>query len=275
LFPTAGFFAVSLLSLAQLKDLRFSSYPISLPIFSFLPLAVNPVGVTTNWCYFLRIIIYNFVTIYGIATNQDVPLSGLSVNQISRQSDNAFVRAQTELSAEEMSDTEYWVNEEMQRKAFKEEYQSLVNHKQLPTSSKLLGKLDSEGVLRSDGRLTYAEFLPHDVRYPIILPHKNWVTKLIVKYHHKLGNHSAGTNQTFSSLSTRFWIISAREEILEWERQCASCKRRKANRLWYHYHQTDLLLHCKHSPRQQLILGDWSPTWGIFGIDGCTSAYQV
>ena len=29
-------------------------------------------------------------------------------------------------------------------------------------------------------------------------------------------------------MSTRFWIIPAREEILEWERECASCKRRKA-----------------------------------------------
>jgi len=82
--------------------------------------------------------------------------------------------------------------------------------------------------MRSDGRLTYAEFLPYDVRYPIILPRKNWVTKVIVKYNHELGNHSAGTNQTLSSLSTRFWIISAREKILEWERECAFCKRRKA-----------------------------------------------
>ena len=65
-------------------------------------------------------------------------------------------------------------------------------------------------------------------RYPIILPRKNWVTKLIVKHHHELGNHCAGTNQTLSLLSTRFWIISAREEIIEWERECAICKRRKA-----------------------------------------------
>jgi len=48
--------------------LRFNSYPVSLPIFSFLPLAVYPVGVTTHWCYFLRIIIYIVVTIYGIAS---------------------------------------------------------------------------------------------------------------------------------------------------------------------------------------------------------------
>ena len=70
-----------------------------------------------------------------------------------------------------------------------------MNHKQLPTNSKILGfspRLNSEGMMRPDGRLTYAEFLPCDVRYPIILPHKNWVTNLIVKYHHKLRNHFSG-----------------------------------------------------------------------------------
>jgi len=50
------------------KGLRFNSYPFSLPSFSFSPLAVNPVGVITYWCYFLRIIVYNFMTIYAITT---------------------------------------------------------------------------------------------------------------------------------------------------------------------------------------------------------------
>ena len=114
-----------------------------------------------------------------------------------------------EISTEEMSDADI---KQTQWKAFEEEYLSLVNHKQLPTNSKILGfspRLDSEGVMRPDGRLTYAEFLPYDVRYPIILPHKNWVTNLIVKYHHKLGNHCSGTNHTLSLFSTRFWIVSA------------------------------------------------------------------
>ena len=138
---------------------------------------------------------------------------------------------QAELSIEEISDAENYIIKEMQRKEFKEEYSSLVKKKELPTHSKLLGlcpKLDSEGVIRSDGRLTYAEFLPYDVRYPIILPRKSWITKLIVKHHHELGNHIAGTNQTLSSLSTRFWIIAAREAILEWEKECSLCQKRKA-----------------------------------------------
>ena len=92
--------------------------------------------------------------------------------------------------------------------------------------------------MRSDGRLTYAEFLPYDVRYPVILPRKSYVTKLIIKYHHELGNHMAGTNQTLSSLSTRFWIVAAREAILEWEKSVLFVKKERLEmltKLWHHY----------------------------------------
>ena len=82
--------------------------------------------------------------------------------------------------------------------------------------------------MRCDSRLKYAEFLSHDARFPIILPHMHQVTKLIVKYFHKEGNHASGMNQTLAVLSTRFWIMSEREEIQEWEKECNECRRRKA-----------------------------------------------
>ena len=34
--------------------------------------------------------------------------------------------------------------------------------------------------------------------------------------------------KTFSMLSTKYWIIGAHEEIMDWEREHATCKRRKA-----------------------------------------------
>ena len=61
---------------------------------------------------------------------------------------------QVELNTEEISDAENHIIREMQKKEFKEEYSSLVKRKELPTHSKLLGlcpKLDSEGIMRSDG----------------------------------------------------------------------------------------------------------------------------
>ena len=45
--------------------------------------------------------------------------------------------------------------------------------------------------------------------------------------HHELGKHSTGTNQTLSSLSTKYWIVAAREEILQWEKEYAACLRKK------------------------------------------------
>ena len=42
-----------------------------------------------------------------------------------------------------------------------------------------------------------------------------------------MGNHVTVTNQILASLSTRFWIIAAREAILEWEKECAMYQKRK------------------------------------------------
>ncbi|XP_065905598.1 uncharacterized protein [Dysidea avara] len=81
--------------------------------------------------------------------------------------------------------------------------------------------------MRLDTRLQYAEFIPYDVRHPVLLPRKHWVTKLVKHYHEK-GHYNSGTNQTLSSLSTKYWIIVACEETIEWEKECATCKRRKA-----------------------------------------------
>jgi len=38
----------------------------------------------------------------------------------------------------------------------------------------------------------------------------------------------SGTNGTLAELSKRFWILSAREAIREWEQSCMNCKRRSA-----------------------------------------------
>ena len=91
-------------------------------------------------------------------------------------------RLKGELTFEEIQDSEKAIIKRAQLVAFWEEYLTLSKGKPLPSKSKLLGlypRLDEDGVMRSDSRLQYAEFLPNDVRFPIILPRKNRVTKLI------------------------------------------------------------------------------------------------
>ena len=141
-------------------------------------------------------------------------------------------RSSGELKCQEIADAEIGIIREAQQEAFCEEYKALVKDKTLPSNSKLLGLkpvLDEDGLLRSDGRLRYADYLPFDVRFPIILPRRSPVTRLIVRSYHDRSNHSAGTNHTLSLLSSQFWVTQAREEIREMDRQCNECRRRRAN----------------------------------------------
>ena len=140
-------------------------------------------------------------------------------------------RGSGELSSQEISDAETDIIKEAQQEAFQEEYKALANFKSVPQNSKLLSLnpiLDEDGLLRSDGRLHYADYLPFDARYPVILPRKGGVTRLIGKSYHERSNHAVGNNHTLSLLSARFWIMQGREEIRDWKRQCCECRKRKA-----------------------------------------------
>ena len=136
---------------------------------------------------------------------------------------------------EEIKDAEAHVIRKVQQDAFASEYHQLLKGQQVKSDSKLISLqpcIDEDGLLRCNGRLRYKDCLPYDARYPILLPRNNWVTKLIVKFCHKKDYHADGTNQTLAVISSRFWIISAREEKREWKREwkneCNWCKRRKA-----------------------------------------------
>ena len=140
-------------------------------------------------------------------------------------------RTSGELTGDELKQAEKQLILYTQVTEFYKEYTALSRRKTLSSDSKLLGlnpRLDDDGIMRSDGRLKNAKFLSYDVRHPVILPRKSWMTKLIVKECHEEGNHATGTNQTLAALSTRYWILSAREVIREWEKECAECRRRKS-----------------------------------------------
>ncbi|XP_041355344.1 uncharacterized protein LOC121372971 [Gigantopelta aegis] len=88
-----------------------------------------------------------------------------------------------ELQPDEIEDAEISQIILTQQEFFPEEYSVLKKGKILPLRSKLIGLqpfIDEDGVLHMNGRLKFAHFLSHDVRMPIILPRKSWVTKMIV-----------------------------------------------------------------------------------------------
>ncbi|XP_052218275.1 uncharacterized protein LOC127835894 [Dreissena polymorpha] len=135
------------------------------------------------------------------------------------------------LNVVEIEESKTEMIKETQRRYFAEEYDKLSKNQKVGISSKLIKlnpRLDTEGVMRSDSRLKYFEFLPYDTKYPVLLPRKSPVTELIVKDAHEKNNHS-GTNQTLSDLSVKYWIVAAREQIRDWENKCSECKRRKGH----------------------------------------------
>ena len=93
----------------------------------------------------------------------------------------------------EIREAEAEVVRSCQREAFPGEYKALVTGKPIPTKSplmKLNPVLHEEGCIRSNGRLQFAEYLPYDVRFPMILPRGHCVTTL----------SSAEVQESFKSL---------------------------------------------------------------------------
>lgn len=134
------------------------------------------------------------------------------------------------LLPEELKDAEIHHIKQAQAECFSEEIKALKKGKPLPKASKLLSLnpfIDDEGVLRSSSRLEYSSSLPWESKYPIILPRKHVVTSLIIQDMHVNCLHG-GTNLVLSHLSTKYWILSAREAIRDSEKKCAFCQKKKA-----------------------------------------------
>lgn len=141
-------------------------------------------------------------------------------------------RLKGELTPEEIEDAENRIIKQAQVESFDTSYKVVAKGNSLPQSDKLTQLqpfLDDDGVMRCNGRLKFVEFLSYNSRFPIILPRKHWVTKLIVRHFHEEEKHICGTNHCLATLSSRFWIVAAREEIRECERECVVCQKKKSS----------------------------------------------
>ena len=82
-------------------------------------------------------------------------------------------RGKSGLTTNDFEDARIQVMKSAQAESFGEEYSSLTSDKTLPGGNKLLAlkpRIDEDGFMRSGALLENAEYLPHDINYPIILP---------------------------------------------------------------------------------------------------------
>ena len=133
-----------------------------------------------------------------------------------------------ELTPVELIISEEQFIREAQETAFAKEVAALKKGKPVPRSSSLL-KLNpmlENGMVRSNTRLRNANEISNDVKFPIILPKKNHVTSLIVKYHHENEHHEMGVNFTINHLREKYFVVHARQEVKLCVSSCAECSRR-------------------------------------------------
>lgn len=120
-----------------------------------------------------------------------------------------------------------WVKQ-AQLERFPKEMQELKRGKEVSKQSHLKALtpvVDEFGVLWVGGRLTRAQ-LPYDAAYPMILPKKHHITRLIVADVHNRCCH-AGVNHVLAQVRCRYWIIDGRQEVKNWDRECKACEERR------------------------------------------------
>lgn len=102
----------------------------------------------------------------------------------------------------------------MQSKTFADDITALKSNKPLLKSSSLLPftPILVDGLLQSNTRLRNSGDLSVDVKFPIILPKKNPVSRLIIKYHHESEGHRMGVNYTINHLREKYLVIHVREQ---------------------------------------------------------------
>lgn len=84
--------------------------------------------------------------------------------------------------------------------------------------------LDEDGVLRVGGRIRHA-LVSYDLKHPIILPGKSYVTSLLVRHHHEIISHQ-GRGMTLNDLQSHgYWIIGGSSEVSTYISKCVICRK--------------------------------------------------
>ena len=75
------------------------------------------------------------------------------------------------------------------------------------------------------GRLQFAS-INEEVKHPMVLPSKNHVADLVIRYYHGLVGHM-GQESVLACLKEKFWILKGRANVRRVIRSCVDCQRRK------------------------------------------------
>ena len=81
---------------------------------------------------------------------------------------------------------------------------------------------DEHNLLRSKTRLSEANDIIKDIKFPIVLPNDNHITKIIILDAHEDVLHRV--ESILNRVRIRFWIIRGRQTVKEVIKRCVLCK---------------------------------------------------
>jgi hypothetical protein len=79
------------------------------------------------------------------------------------------------------------------------------------------------GILRVGGRISRST-VSEDIKYPIIVPRKSHLAKLIIHEEREVTGHS-GRNHVHSNLCQKYWITKGNAVVREVLNKCVKCRR--------------------------------------------------
>ncbi|XP_075156248.1 uncharacterized protein LOC142229564 [Haematobia irritans] len=129
------------------------------------------------------------------------------------------------LSSKELVETRFRLIILSQKMYFPEEYDCLINKRSLHSKSSLLSLspfLDTNHVMRANGRLGSTLSLSYNERHPVILSQKSHFAKLYIDFIHKLTLHG-GIRLMLATVRLECWIVKAKNLIKTHVHNCQEC----------------------------------------------------
>ncbi|XP_055307836.1 uncharacterized protein LOC129571970 [Sitodiplosis mosellana] len=139
---------------------------------------------------------------------------------------NRMHRSKQGITAEELfAAKQIWIRY-VQQLHFSQEINHIRAGKSLNARDSLLSLnpfIDEHGILRVKGRLRNA-LLPHNTKYPAILPVSSHFTRLIIRQAHFKVLHG-GLQLTLRTVREEVWIVRGKEEVKRQLNKCMTCFR--------------------------------------------------
>ena len=135
-------------------------------------------------------------------------------------------RGPKSLSVKNLDEAEAAIVNYIQKQEFSVEIGDLKTFGKVKKNSSLIKLqpfLDHDGNLRVGGRLKNAQ-IDLNEKHPLILPHKNHITSLIINHHHAMAGH-LGLNYVLSQIRRKFWILGGNSAVRNELSKCIKCKK--------------------------------------------------